>query len=441
MDCTSLQVFKRCLAALVAMLTCALAWGADEERYSLHGQFTSVTQRQSAFRSPYQGDNSLTPQRAQKETADITLYIGARLWPGGELYLNPELDHGFGLSNTLGAAGFPSGEAYKVGKNRPYLRMSRAFVRQVVALGGDDESVEPGPNALGGRVAGNRLTFSVGKFSLSDFFDGNSYAHDPRADFLNWSIVEAGAFDYAADAWGYTQGAVAEWQVGNWTLRLGFVALSDHPNSTHIDTTFSQHAGLAEAEHRHSWVGRPGKMRVLAFTNSGRMGAYDEAVQLASAGAMPADTAAVRRRASKSGWAAGIEQEVATDVSAFLRVSGSQGQHEAFDFTEINRSVSGGVVLKGGLWGQPLHSWGLGLADNAISGAAQRYFRAGGIGILIGDGQLPNAGHEQIVETFYSVRFAPELSLTGDWQRIANPAYNRDRGPVSVLGLRLHAEF
>jgi high affinity Mn2+ porin len=328
-----------------------------------------------------------------------------------------------------------------VGKNRPYLRMSRAFLRQVVELGGDAQTLEAGPHALAGHVASNRLTFSVGKFSLGDFFDGNTYAHDPRTDFLNWSIVEAGAFDYAADAWGYTQGAVAEGQIANWTLRLGFVALSDHPNSTHIDTTFSQHAWLVEAEHRHAWLGRPGKTRVLAFSNRGRMGRNDEAVARAALDGTPADTAAVRRRASKSGWAAGVEQELAAEVGAFVRLSSSQGGHEAFDFTEINRSLSGGVLLGGALWGQPQHSWGLGLASNAISGAAANYFRAGGIGILIGDGRLPHAGHEQIVETFYSVRMAPGLTLTGDWQHITNPAYNRDRGPVGVLGLRLHAEF
>jgi high affinity Mn2+ porin len=435
-------------AALLALESLAQAQAieppsqaASAETWSLHGQFTFVSQHQPAFRSPYAGDNSLLADRSTKETADITLYLGRRLWQGAEAYLNPEIDQGFGLSNTLGVAGFPSGEAYKVGKNKPYLRLNRAFIRQVIPLGTETEPVEPAANALGGAVAKDNLTLTLGKFSVGDIFDTNTYAHDPRADFLNWSIIDAGAFDYAADAWGFTHGMAAEWQTGAWTFRAGLFALSEVPNSTHIDASFGQRSWMAEAERRFEVAGQPGQARLLWYVNHGRMGRYDDAVVQAAGTGLPPDLATVRRRGSKAGWALNLEQALSPEVGTFLRLSASSGEQEAFDFTEINRSVSGGVSLKGSLWGAPDHGLGVAVAVNGLSGAARRYFAAGGMGILIGDGQLPNAGPEQILETYYSVALGKQWRISGDYQRIVNPAYNRDRGPVSIYGLRLHAEF
>ncbi len=434
-------------AIAAALCAAVLAGGARAEAqakaedWSVHGQFTFVSQHQPAFVAPYSGDNSLQPSRATKETADLTLYLGRRLWQGAALYINPEVDQGFGLSGTLGAAGFPSGEAYKVGSNAPYTRLNRLFLRQVIALGTETEAVASSANMLGGLQPADRLTLSVGKFSVGDVFDTNGYAHDPRADFLNWSIIEAGAFDYAADAWGFTRGFSADWQTGDWSLRGGLFALSDVPNSIRIDTSFQQRSWMLEAEHRHQIGGQPGSARLLGFVNRGRIGRYDDAVALAAGTGGVPDTAAVRQRGSKAGWALNVEQALNADVGAFLRLSASTGDFEAYDFTEINRSVSGGLALKGSLWGTPGHGAGVGVAVNDISGAARRYFAAGGLGILIGDGQLPHPGPEQILEAFYTVALTPSLRVGGDVQHIVNPAYNRDRGPVSVYGLRLHAEF
>jgi hypothetical protein len=174
------------------------------EPWNLHGQFTFVKQYHPSFASPYQGTNSLAPTSNGEETTDLTLFAGVRLWNGGAFYINPEIDQGFGLSNTLGAAGFPSGEAYKVGKSKPYFRLQRAFFRQRFDLGGDSHPILPGANELGGTQTADNVTVTVGKFSVVDIFDSNAYAHDPRGDFLNWSVLDAAAFDYAADAWGYT---------------------------------------------------------------------------------------------------------------------------------------------------------------------------------------------------------------------------------------------
>ncbi len=407
------------------------------------GQVTNVTQAHPAFASPYLGDNSLDPARRSAETTDLTIYAGVRLWRGAEAWLNPELDQGFGLSNTLGAAGFPSGEAYKVGANKPYWRLPRAFLRQVIPLhsaGGKVETVEAAANQLAGARPADNLILTFGKFGVPDVFDTNRYAHDPRADFLNWSIIDAGAFDYAADSWGFSYGAAAEWTQHWWTLRGGVFQLSPVPNGKIIAPKFGQHMWVAEAEARHDWLGQPGKIKVLAFVNHGRMGSYRDAVNLARNTAGPPDTALVRRVADNPGFSVNIEQELSADLGVFLRASANRGKYEAYEFTEISRSVSMGMALRGAAWGRPADTLGAAAAFNSLSRDARGYFAAGGLGILIGDGAL-NYGPERIVEAYYSAQLAPHLALALDAQRLEHPAHNRDRGPVSVYGLRLHLEF
>jgi len=209
------------------------------EAFGIHGQFTNVTQYHPPFTSPFYRTNSLVPGHRGNETTDLTLFAGLRLWDGLEAYVNPEVDQGFGLSNTLGVAGFPSGEAYKVGAAAPYLRLPRAFFRYTVGLGRAEEKIEPGLNQLAGTRSADNLIFTVGKFSVVDIFDTNTCAHDPRSDFLNWSIIDAGAFDYAADAWGYTYGGAVEWTQSWWTLRQGLFDLSRTPNSKYLERNFS----------------------------------------------------------------------------------------------------------------------------------------------------------------------------------------------------------
>ncbi len=185
-----------------------------------------MEQETSDFTAPYAGANSLSPNRGA-ETVDAALYLGARLWRGAEAWINGEIDQGFGLDDTLGVAGFPSGEAYKIGRSRPYLRLPRLFLRQTLDLGEAGETVDAAANQLGGSRGADRVVITIGKFSVGDIFDTNRYAHDPRGDFLNWAAIDAGTFDYAADAWGYTAGAAVEWYQGAWTLRGGLFDLSD----------------------------------------------------------------------------------------------------------------------------------------------------------------------------------------------------------------------
>jgi high affinity Mn2+ porin len=209
---------------------------AGDQRYAIHGQTTFVAQETNAFHAPYAGANSLKPSDSE-ETFDATLYAALRVGARTELWATPEIDQGFGLSETLGVAGFPSGEAYKVGKSDPYFKLPRAFARITFDLGGEPSRVEPGLMQLGGEETPDRVVLTAGKFSVVDVFDASRYAHDPRADFMNWTAIDAGAFDYAADAWGFTIGAAAEWYRHEWTIRGGWFVLSDVPNSTKLDTS------------------------------------------------------------------------------------------------------------------------------------------------------------------------------------------------------------
>lgn len=425
---------------LAFLATLAFADEAQPEDYSIHGQVTTVDQFHPSFASPYRGPNSLDPGNRGDETVDLTLFLGVRLWDGGELYANPEIDQGFGLSDTLGVAGFPSGEAYKVGRAEPYARLPRAFFRQTIDLGGETQAVEPDANRLGGTHLADNVVVTIGKFSVTDIFDTNSFAHDPKSDFLNWSIVDAGAFDYAADAWGYTYGAAAEWAQSWWTLRGGLVDLSRVPNTTQLQRNFSQFSAISEAEERHALFGLPGKVKVTGFVNYGHMAKYADAVRLAAETGGAPNVADARRYMTRPGVAVNVEQQLTSDLGAFARLSVNDGTKEAFDFTEINRSISAGLSLKGASWARPDDTVGLAGVVNSLSSDARKYFTAGGIGILIGDGAL-TYGLEQIIETYYNFHVAEGVTISFDYQFIQNPGYNQVRGPVSVLGGRIHAEF
>jgi high affinity Mn2+ porin len=412
------------------------------ERFAVHGQLTFVEQLASPFHDPYSGRNSLSPRHGD-ETFDVTLYLGARLWSGAELWANPEIDQGFGLNNTLGVAGFPSGEAYKVGRSYPYWRVPRLFVRQTVDLGGESEPLESIANQLGGSESANRWVFTLGKIGVPDIFDANQYAHDPRNDFLNWAAVDAGTFDYAADSWGYTVGAAAEWYQGEWTLRAGVFDLSEVPNSETLDHGFHEFQWIGELEKRHELMGKPGKLLVTAFDSRARIAALDQAVSLANATGESIDTALVdsRRYRSRTGVSFDLEQQLRSDLGMFARAGKGSSDLEAYEFSDIDRAVSIGLSLKGNRWGRADDTVALAAIDNGISANRERFLNAGGLGILVGDGQLPHPGAEQILETYYRWAAVQWAELTLDYQYIVNPAYNTDRGPVSVVALRVHAQF
>jgi high affinity Mn2+ porin len=411
----------------------------ETDRFAFHAQSTLLEQYASPFRSPYVGTNSLNPNQA-RETFDATFYAGMKLWDGAEAWVNPEMDQGFGLSSSVGAAGFPSGEAYKVGANYPYVRLHRAFLRQTIDLGGDAQKIDSGFNQFAGSTTSDRLVITLGKIGIPDIFDTNKYAHDPRSDFMNWSIVDTGTFDYAADAWGYALGGAIEWYTGPWTFRGGIFDLSVAPNTTSLDSRFGQFQWIGEIERRYSILGQPGKIAVTGFLTRGGMGSFNDAIQLAAVTGAPADITAVRRYQSRGGISMNLEQQINENVGFFARAGWADGHKEAYEFTDIDRSVAAGFSMSGRLWGRNDDIWAIAGVDNGITKVHQAFLNAGGLGILVGDGQLPHPGDERILETYYSFPwFASRITL--DYQLIVNPAYNRDRGPASVLGVRLHTQY
>jgi high affinity Mn2+ porin len=418
------------------------AAAAAPESWALHAQATAVVQWHPAFHAAYSGANSLDPKAQGNETTDVTLYAGFRPWENGEFWANPELDQGFGLSDTLGAAGFPSGEAYKVGAHRPYARLPRAFFRQTIDLGGESQTVAPDLNQLAGSQGADRLVLTVGKFGVVDIFDANQYAHDPRNDFLNWSIIDLGSFDYAADAWGFTYGLTAELYKGEWALRAALFDGSTRPNDKALDTIpLDQSQEVVEIERRHGWDGLAGKIKLLGFLTEARLGSYDDARRQAAASGGVPNVALVRRMHGKAGGGINIEQAVSEDAGLFLRAGLTQGNAEAYEFTDINRSLSFGGAMSGAAWGREGDHLGSALAFNGFSEAAKRYFAAGGLGILVGDGRLTSSAGEMVWESYYSLQIVEGLALSADYQLINHPAYNRDRGPVSILAGRAHLQF
>ncbi len=385
---------------------------------NFHGQTTVVWQGYPAIRSPYAGTNSLPGSGLGRETFDATLYAGIRLWQGAELWISPEIDQGFGLANTHGVAGFPSGESYKLGSSYPYTRMQRGFLRQTINLGGEVEKVDADISQFAGTRTENRLVLTVGKFAIVDIFDTNKYANSPKTDFLNWSLINAGTFDYAGDGWGYTYGAAAEWYHGSWTLRAGAFDLSaspagaDSPDGGVLDPTFQQYALVAEIEKRYELWGQPGKFKVTGFLNRGRAGRFQDAITLAQITGEPADITAVRSYTSRPGVSMNLEQQISDTVGVFARGGWADGNIEPWDFTDIDRTVSGGVSINGKNWGRPDDTVGIAGVINNISGVHQAFFNAGGLGILIGDGQLPNPGLEKIFETYYSYALSPDTTGT-----------------------------
>lgn len=426
-DLAKSDVFTKGVAAL------------DTDNFNIHGQTTLVSQYALPFRAPYSGQNSLAPN-AGRETLDVDLYLGFRPWKGAEIWIDPEIDQGFGLSGTFGVAGFPSAESYKVGSSYPYARVPRAFLRQTIDLGGDTQKVDAGFNQFAGTQTSDRIVITVGKFSVVDIFDKNKYANDPRGDFLNWTLVNTGSFDYAADAWAFTYGSAIEWYTGAWTFRAGVFDGPVVPNSPDLDPTFGQFQMVGEIERRYELWGQPGKILVTGFLTRARMGNFAEAVQLAALTGAPADISLVRSYTSKTGISANLEQQILPGIGLFARAGYTPGNLETYAFTDDDATLAAGTSVSGKFWGRPDDTFAIAGVINTISKAHEAYLAAGGYTALIGDGTLANPGPEKILETYYTLPVYT-WQLTFDYQFITNPAYNRDRGPVSVVATRLHTQF
>lgn len=409
----------------------------DTEDFQARFQATYVRQNKDSFRAAYSGARSLDAGREQSYSFTATAALGWRTWRGGEFYLNPEAAQGVPLSGLTGLGGFTNGEIARTAG--PHLRAyrARAFVRQTWGLGESTERLESDVNQLASVVDRRRLVLTAGNVSVLDIFDDNAYSHDPRTQFMNWALMTHGAYDFAADARGYTWGAALEYFQGGWAIRAGRFAQPREPNQQVLDYRLGRHYGdQIELERVHSLAGRPGRLRLLVYRNQALMASYRDALALSqvTGGAPDLNRARIGLRA-KTGIGVNLEQELAPGVGLFARAMRADGGTETYAFTEIDRSLSFGVLVQGDRWGRAADSFGLGFARNGLSSVHREYLVRGGVGFFIGDGRL-NYGAEEIVEAYY--RFSPfqGVWLTFDQQWIRRPAYNADRGPVSVTSVR-----
>jgi len=435
---------KRTIPLTILLLNITLfAFAQDtlkQQRFNLHFQQTVITQYKPSFGADYTGANSLLTKSETQSSITTTLFGAARLWKGAQAFFNPELSGGSGLSKTLGAAGFPNGETFRVGAAEPKIYIARLYFTQNFEWGKEKDTLTDDNNQLAGLKSKRYFSFTVGKFGMADFYDGNEFSHDPRSQFMNWALMDNGAWDYPANTRGYVLGSHFEFGQPNWTLRFAFTMSTTTANGAIWDAKIG-HANTQtlEYERRYTINGNKGTVRVLGFRNNGKMGVYNQA--LAQNPVNPVVDTNLTYGKHKYGFGISADQYLSKDFGVFAKVSYNDGKTETWYFTEIDRSLSFGGVLKGTSWKRGDDELALAFVANGLSAPHRNYLAAGGYGIIIGDGKL-NYGHELIAELYYKVNaYQKKVWLTPDYQFIMNPAYNKDRGPVNVLSLRAHVEF
>jgi len=405
--------------------------------FSAHFQGTIIDQRVIPFRSPYSGPLSLMPVQPGAMTETATMYFDVRPWRGGEIVFNAETEGGTGLSASAGLGGLTNGEAVRTSILEPTIYIARYFYRQTWGLGGEWEKVEDGPNQLAGPRDIDRITFTIGKFAATDVFDQNSYSHDPRTQFENWSFMYNGAWDFPANTRGYSDGATLEINTVWWAARWGIFEEPTAPNGPDLEDNFFKANGqIWELEQHWNRDVRPGAIREWFYMNLANMGSYAEALAR-----MPVNPNVVATESSriKYGFGGNLEQQLTNNLGCFVKWGWSDGHTETWAFTAVDRTAAAGFLLKGGRWDRPNDTVGLAGAINGLAQVHRAYLAAGGLDFSIGDGKL-NYAPEEILEAFYNVQIAKGINFTSDIQAINNPAYNADRGPVFVWGIRIHFE-
>jgi high affinity Mn2+ porin len=413
------------------------------EQWNLYYQATSIGQYHGTFISPYEGPFSLRNTTERVVSLTTTLFLGLRLQPNTQLYFDPEIAGGRGFSNVNGMANSSNGELPRVASATPKPYLARLFLSHDFGFGDATEPQQSGPNQLGGSRPMNRYTVIIGRFTLTDFFDNNRYSHDPRSQFLGWAVMYNGAWDYPADVRGYTWGWVHELHTRNWSFRYGSGAMPRVANGLRFDRrVFRNRGDVAEVERRYSiGADRPGTIRFLAYQNRANAGTYREALNLAAAtGGVPDVTATRRNGTRKFGVGLNWDQQVTENAGLFGRLAWNDGKTESFAFTAMDQLATLGVSLVGARWKRPFDTVATEFTAGGISAVHRAYLAAGGHDFLIGDGKL-TYGLESIWETYYNARLVPWFFAGPDVQRVWNPAYNRDRGPLWILSLRLHIEM
>jgi high affinity Mn2+ porin len=405
--------------------------------WNIHGDATYVGQWHPAFSAQYSGPNSLDTHAATVETVALNLYLGARLWSGAEAHVDGLFWQGFGFNHTLGIEAFPNAEAYKLGSKAGNIAPVRAFIRQTIGLGGDEESVADDALHLAGMQDVRRVTITVGEISVLDIFDQNSYAGDVTSQFLNWALVGNEAWDYPANAIGYITGFAVELNQPDWTARYGTFQMPAVQNGMAINQQYLDAWGMVtEFERRFTVTQRPLTVRLLAFLNRVDSGTYADALD---SPIRPAVVSA-RNYCLNYGFCLNSEYEIVKGLGAFMRLGWNDGQVQDWAYADVHDFGSAGLSVNGKFWGRPDDTIGVAGVVNSLSSVQQHFLEQGGLGILAGDGKL-NYGVEQTVETYYNAHVWKRINASADYQYVANPSYNTARGPVSIVSMRLHWDF
>jgi len=421
---------------------------AEDAIYWISGQANFIFQGNLPFHSPYQGINSFHKAAEYKVSMVGTLYLAARrnrsIRYNTDFIYDEEAAEGRGLSEALGLAGFTNLDVVRNPNLGEVPYTARYEIHQVFGLTNKTTNQEPGFFALAPSVPLRRIEFRIGKLTLPDFFDINAVGSDSHLQFMNWTIDNNGAWDYAADTRGYTVGGLAEYDDRIWSIRYGIFAMPTVANGIAMDWAFSRaHGQNGEFELRHSWIAhQKGVSRLLFFANRAHMGVYREAINAYLDGQDQTPDISKHAHYSdlKYGFGYNTEQAINADLRVFGRFGWNEGQHESYAYTEVDQTISGGADYAGTAWHRPIDKVAIAVVSNAIKKDHQEYLKLGGLGFLLGDGNL-NYGRETIVESYYTWHAWRGLFYTVDVQHINNPGYNQDRGPVWVGSVRAHVDF
>src|SRR6195952_824738 len=248
--------------------------------WNFHFQFTGIIQYNPSFQSPYSGQNSFSSKSARAYSVTTTAYIGRKLWTGASLYFNPEMAGGEGLSSTLGIAGFPNGETFRIGAAQPVVYVARLFLKQHFNLDATQlDTLQDANDQLKEIVSRKRITVSLGKFGMADYFDQNGVSHDPRTDFMNWSLMNNGAYDYAANTRGYTGGLILEYFTPGWVIRAGTSLMPVEANGPTLNYNWAKsNSETFEVQKSYNLHGLAGTTRFLFYYNTSKAPSYQSVI-------------------------------------------------------------------------------------------------------------------------------------------------------------------
>jgi hypothetical protein len=416
---------------------------------NIHGQTTYINQRYNNFTSSYSGQNSLSDLKSMSYTWSGTLFFGARLAPNTDIYFNPEVVSGVPFSGLVGLAGFTNGEATKATGAQAKFYSARAFLRQTFNQEGEKIVLENEANQITQTVSSNRVVVTAGQFSTLDIFDDSRYAKDPRVQFMNWGNMTYLAYDYAADARGYSTGLAGEWYLGNWVMRAGRMLAPKTPNGRDLNwQIFNTYGDQVEVERQHQIADLPGKVSVLAYRNKMILARFSDATNYVIANNAQGTQAINNVRTNyqyKTGIGINGEQALTKDLGIYGRAFTSDGHTETMSFTEADNSLSVGMGLNGESWSRPKDTVGISMMQNGLSSYRKNYLQSGGVSYFIGDyagpSQTISYRPERIGEVYYNATVIKNVLAGLNFQHINNPAYNAARGPVNILSFRIHAEF